>query len=272
MDGSVRNWPSTGFARRLGRGLATSVALMLAAIWGLFALSAAHQIEQARQSAISDTATLAKLVEAWNRSTLQRFDFLVASIETHLVIGQTETSLNELLARQEAADPDLFVAVELRDRRNRLVATSNPAFPPDSARNFDSDLPATTDTLIGLPRVVTGQVLIPVLHALHASDGRRLGSVVAEIDANYLAGFTTRLGLPTDASIILLRADGPLLASNMTGLGKPGTSYRSSPLWQALSDRPEGHFEAVETDGIDRVVSYRTSPDFPLVVAIGFAT
>jgi hypothetical protein len=63
-DGMRADWPSTGFARRLGRLLALGVAFVLVAMWTIFALSTANQFELARQSAISDTQTLAKLVEA----------------------------------------------------------------------------------------------------------------------------------------------------------------------------------------------------------------
>ena len=271
-DGMRADWPSTGFARRLGRLLALGVAFVLVAMWTIFALSTANQFELARQSAISDTQTLAKLVEAWNRSTLQRFSYLVASIATHIAHDATPASLADLLARQEAADPDLFVVVEVRNRRNELIATSDPEFPTTSARNFDSDLPATTNAIIGLPRLVADRMLIPVLHPLRAADGKITGSVVAEIDPSYFVGFSSGPGLPQGASIVMLRADGPLIARNMPRLGSLASSYRETPLWSAFAAAPVGSFEAVEADGAERVISYRGSSEFPLVVSIGFAS
>jgi PAS domain S-box-containing protein len=264
--------PDAGFSRRLGRRLVAAVGMTLAIMWALFAYSTAQQFALARQAAVSDTTTLSKLVEAWTHSTLQRFDFLVASIATHLDFDQSVDHLNLLLARQEAADPDLFVVVEIRDRRNQLLATSDPRFPQQSARNFDSDLAPSTNSVIGLPRRVGNQVLIPVLHPLHAEDGTPTGSIVAEIDPRYFAGFNANLGLPESASIILLRADGPLLARNIDALGAIGGSYRNTPLWSAFADAPAGSFEAVEADGTRRVVSYRSSTDFPLVVSIGYSS
>lgn len=268
---SVSNGPLSGFNRRLEYRLVIGVSLVLMAIWGLFAFSTAQQFHLARQAAISDTATLSKLVEAWTRSTLQRFDYVVASIETHLALGGSNAGLTELLARQEAADPDLFVVVEVRDRRNQLIASSDPRFPLDSARNFDSDLPATTKALIGLPRAVGERILIPVIRRLRSVDGNIVGSVIAEIDPRYFAGFSYGLGLPDNASIILLRADGPLLARNIDALGTIGESYRGSTLWSAFVAAPFGSFIATEADGTERVVSYRSSSEFPLVVSIGYS-
>ena len=259
-----------GFNRRLGRVLAAGVGVLLVLLWGIFANSAIQQFTLARSTAISNTATLTTLVEAWAHSTLQRVNYLAASIEVELDGGATNGDLNLLLERQQAADPNLFIVIEVRDHLNRRIASSDPNFPIESARNFDTDVTQTTSSFIGLPRAVGGRVLIPVLHPLVARDERRIGSIVVEIDPNYFAGFSTNLGLPQGASVVLLRADGPLLARDPPWLGALGHSYRDTPLWAALSTAPFGSFEATEIDGSSRVISYRASNGFPLVVSIGF--
>jgi PAS domain S-box-containing protein len=262
---------AVGFNWRLGRPLVAGVALILATLWGLFAYSTLQQLSVAHDAAISNTATLAKLVEAWAHSTLQRINYLAASIEVELGAGGQLPDLGALLRRQQAADPNLFIVIEVLDRANQRMASSDPAFPVESARNFDSDLEQTTLSFIGLPRAVADRVLIPVLHPLTAADGRPIGAIVVEIDPDYFAGFSTNLGLPAGTSVVLLRADGPLLTRSPPSIGRLGRSYRESPLWTALSTAESGSFDAVEIDGVRRVVSYRTSSGFPLVVSIGFA-
>ncbi|MGE0254566.1 MAG: ATP-binding protein [Alphaproteobacteria bacterium] len=259
------------FNRRLARGLVAGVAALLLVLWGLFAWSTSQQFDMARDTARAGTATLTKLVEAWAHSTLLRLDYLVVSIETQLGSDQLGDELDTLLARQQAADPELFIVIEVRDALGRMLATSDPTFPLDSARNFETDTTRVVRSHIGLPRAVNGRVLIPVRHPVLTTDGREVGSIFIEIDPNYFAGFSENLGLPDGASVVLLRTDGPLLARNARALGKLGGSYRESPLWTALSERPEGDFEATEADGVRRIVSYRTSSDFPLAVSIGYA-
>ena len=267
-----RDAAAPGFSRRLARGLVGGVILLLAGMWSLLGYSTVQQFGLAYDTAVSNTGTFSKLVEAWAQSTLQRVNYLAASVEVALETGAPGSDLALLLQRQQEADPDLFIVIEVRDREDRLIATSDPAFPLQSARNFDSDLSQTTVTHIGLPRSVAGPVLIPVMHPLLSRSGRQIGAVVVEIDPSYFGGFSADLGMPVGASVVLLRADGPLLARNLRALGTLGGSYRESPLWAALSSRGYGAFEATEMDGVRRVVSYRTSTHFPLVISIGLAS
>ncbi len=258
-------------SRWICRLLAGGVCLLLVVLWGLFAYSGQQQLRLAREAAISNTATLAELVDAWARSTLDRLTYLTASLEIALESGQNGVELYRLLASQHAVDPELFVLIEVLDADGQRMAASDPAFPLEAARNFDSDLAPSTPSHIGLPRTVGGRVLIPVMRPLHSSSGREIGSVVVEIDARYFAGFSANLGLPEGASVVLMRADSPLLASTPPTLGVLGRSYRDGPLWEAFSARSLGSFEAVEGDGVARIVSYRSSPGAPFVVSIGFA-
>jgi len=257
--------------RRLGRAIQAGVAALLLAMWGLLALSAQQQFSLARDNAASNTATLAKLVEAWALSTLERINYLAAGVEAAAAVGLSPEQLNILLARQDQADPALFHAIDVLDRNGERIASSEPDAPVKGARNFDTDQAVRTPSQIGLPRRVGGGVLIPILRPLFDGAGQPIGAVVAEIDPDYFAGFYADLGLPRGTAVVLLRADGPLLARNSDALGLVGRSYRDSPLWQALANAASGSYEAVDTDGARRVVSYRTNPVFPLVVAIGFA-
>ena len=258
-------------SRMIGRLLVGAVVLLLVVLWGLFGYSGHQQLRLARDAAISNTATLAKLVEAWAQATIDRLNYLAASLELELENGHTGAELYRLLARQHAADPDLFVLIEVLDRDGQRLATSAPAFPLDAARNFDSDLAPSAPSHIGLPREVGGRVLIPVMRALLSASGTQIGAVVVEIDPRYFVGFSTKLGLPEGASVMLMRADSPLLASTPPTLGVLGRSYRDGPLWAAFSRSTSGWFEAMEGDGVARVVSYGSSPGAPFVVSIGFA-
>ena len=263
---------SARFNQWLGRALVAGVAVLLCVLWGVFAYSTVQQFALAHDAAVTNTATLSKLVEAWVHSTLQRLNYLAVSVETELDGGIGARDLSALVVRQKAADPDLFRVIEVRDPQHVLIATSDSSFPTDSARNFDSDLTQTTLAIIGLPRAVSERILIPILHPLTSRNGEPLGTIVVEIDPSYFSGFSANLGLPDGASVVLMRADGPLLARNPPQLGTLGGSYRNSPLWNALSGGEHGSFDGIESDGTSRVVSYRTSGEFPLVVSIGLSS
>ncbi|MEQ8639072.1 MAG: ATP-binding protein [Alphaproteobacteria bacterium] len=256
----------------LRRLLVAGVAVLLVAMWGLFGLTTAQQFDLARDSAQSDTATVAKLVDAWAQSSLARVDYLAGTVEAMLDFDPTPADLNALLARQQAADPDLFPVIEVRDSTYGFIASSNPDFPIESARNFDSDLPAKTASEIGLPRVVGDDLLIPVRQALHDSAGVKRGIVVVEIAPFYFGGFSADLGLPAGAAVVMLREDGPLLVRGPDDQNMVGDSYRDSALWRALQEAPTGSFHALDRDRVERITSYRLSDTLPLAVAVGFAT
>ena len=254
------------------RAVSGVVAVLLAIMWGIFLHSSFQQWNLARDAAASNTLTLAKLVEAWALSTLERLDYLAVAVEFQRNEGEDGSELATLIRKQQAAAPDLFTVIDVLDSAGRRIATSAHDIDAEQGRNFDSDREQTTQSIIGLPRAVGDRTLIPILHPLFARGGERSGAVVVEIDPNYFAGFSADLGLPPDASVELYRADGPLLARNLAALGTVGQSYPNTPLWAALGRAPTGWFDAVLMDGVGRVVSYRTSQKFPLVVAIGFST
>ena len=254
------------------RAVTGVVTVLLAIMWGIFLHSSNQQWILAREAAASNTLTLAKLVEAWALSTLERLDYLAVGIEFQRNEDGDGSELTSLIQKQQAAAPDLFAVIDVLDKNGQLVATSALDMDAEQGRNFDSDRDPTTQSIIGLPRAVGNRTLIPILHPLFARDGERSGAVVVEIDPDYFAGFSADLGLPPEASVELYRADGPLLARNLPTLGTVGQSYPKTPLWAALQHAPTGWFEATLMDGVRRVVSYRTNRTFPLVVAIGFST
>lgn len=264
--------PIAGFGWRLGRPIRLGVGLVLTVMWGLFGWSAHQQFGLARDAALSNTATLVRLVEAWALSTLERINYLAANVDVHVADGWSGAELDALLRRQYAADPNLFKVIDVVDRDGRAIASSDSGHPAQNTRNFDSDSAPTTPSLIGLPREVDGQTLIPVLRPLRSRLPGSAYAVVVEIDPDYFGGFSGNLGLPKGASVVLMRADGPLLARNRDGLGRVGHSYPESPLWKAADTARAGAFEAAETDGIRRIVSYSTNATFPFVVSIGFST
>jgi PAS domain S-box-containing protein len=268
----VRRLRPAEAAARLRLGIWAGVGSLLGVLWLLFVVAGVQQLDVARRAAMSNTATLARLIEAWALSTLGRIDDLAATVEPHLY-GQPETDhLNALLVRQRQTNPTLFLAIDILSPEGTLIATSAIVPTHTVARNFDSDSQIRSSTLIGLPRKVGDGIRIPILRALADEAGRPLGSLVVEVDPAYFAGFYSDLGLPADASVLLFRADGPLLAANRPELGSLGRSYPDNPLWSLLKNAPSSTFDAVDLDGVERLISYRSSGRIPLVVSIGLST
>ena len=249
-----------------------AVLLLLVGLWSGFAYTSWHQFALTRHAAFASTSTIAKLAEAWSLSTLGRINDLAALIELHVAENRLSPRVRPMLQRFQESDPNLFRVVDIEDEDGNLVVTSNPGHNAGGARNFDSDRDISTAVMIGLPRVVQGSMmLVPIMRPLYAGNGERIGNLIVEADPNYFAGFYADLGLPTDASVQLFRADGPLIARSHGGLGAAGRRYPDHPLWRQLEADPQGSFESRESDGVERLVSYRANGTMPVVFTVGLA-
>jgi signal transduction histidine kinase len=255
----------------LAQRVRLTVASLLAVIWVLFAYASYDKFATEHKAAQSNAGTISKLVEAWAISSLGRINDLTAGIESRLATGGAPADLAPTLLRYIKVDSGLFRVIDVVGPEGEVLASSAPNSPFANSRNFDSDRAPSTAIIIGLPRMVEGAVLIPVMKPLTGAHGRTIGSLVVEIDPNFFAGFYSDLGLPPGAAVLLFRRDGPLLAHNIARLAV-GRSFPDSELWKRLEEYPSGHYDAVEIDGVKRLISYRANGVMPLVVSVGFAS
>jgi PAS domain S-box-containing protein len=259
-------------ATRLRSAIWWGVGSLLGVLWLLFAISTIQQLDVARRAAVSNTSTLARLIEAWALSTLGRIEDVAVAVEPHLERTVDRNQLAILLARQRRINPTLFLAIDVIGADGTLMATSAADAAHTAARNFDTIDGIAGSTLIGLPRQVGPGVQIPIQRTLAAPDGRTLGALIVEVDPSYFAGFYSDLDLSPDTVVMLFRADGPLLASNRPASNTLGRSYPDHPIWRHLQQAPSGSFEAADGDGIARVISYRANGMMPLIVKISRAS
>ncbi len=255
---------------RLTTRIWLGVAILLSVIWGLFAYSGWQHFDLSQRAAYRDSTILAKLVEEWAISVLGSINDFAVSLEAYMSAVGPDANLGLLLQRHKRNNPDLFRLIDVIATDGSIIATSDGRIQA-SARNFDSDMTASTDVLIGLPRDVGGTTLIPFKRALYSPDGLALGAVVVEVDAAFFAGFYGNLGLPPDASLMMFRSDGPLLSRSAPALGEIGRGYPDHPVWASVDGGRRGQLTATEPDGVRRIVSYRIGDAIPLIVSVGLS-
>ncbi len=129
--------------------------------------------------------------------------------------------------------------------------------------------PRHDDLFIGVPIVqrTTGQPSIQVSRRLRAADGGFDGVLSAQVDPGFAEQFSRTLKLGPGSDISLRGLDGILRAS----YGFVTAPVKMTPLMaRALAHAPEGYFwGGGQADGIRRLVTYRTIPDYPLIVTVG---
>jgi len=129
------------------------------------------------------------------------------------------------------------------------------------------------DLFIGKP--VTGRLsgmwTVQTSRRLRHPDGSFAGTIVASLDPSFVEQFFEAVDLGPQGSVLLRRLDGVVLASR--GLKQVvGSQVKLPELPRALAQGPSGHYWGRgAVDGVTRLISYRATERFPVVVLVGLA-
>ena len=167
----------------------------------------------------------------------------------------------------------------LVDRDGRLVhearnASAAPAFLGD--QEYVSVHRQRTDAglYLATPMVdAAGELMIPMSRRINGSDGGFDGVIAAFMPAGFVVELYKGMVIGGDATVVLARRDGMMLA-RQPSLGTAPLSLAASPLFRDhVPYAPHGSYR-IQTfiDRVDRLVSYRVSERVPIVVSIAYTT
>jgi two-component system, NtrC family, sensor kinase len=170
-------------------------------------------------------------------------------------------------------------AIWVFDREGRPLVSSAihpvPREPDHSNRDyFRAHVQGHDGTFIGtIAQAGAGKV--PFFFVSRARDnarGRFSGVIAAAVQPESLRVFYERLA-GRDLAIGLIRLDGVFLARYPSRAGEVLRLFQGNRFMEAIAAAPEaGRFTTVsQVDGVDRRVSYRKLPGYPLYIQVGFA-
>ena len=173
-----------------------------------------------------------------------------------------------------------FVLLSIADENGDLIISNQEPFV--SSNIFDRDhfqvhKAKDSDNLFISQPVLgrsSGKWSIQMTRRINKSDGSFGGVVIVSLDPSYLTKIYQKLDLGKDASIAIVGRDGIVRAWQSDKDSDVGRDLvnENSPLISQLSISNAGHYTEISpTDGISRINSYRTLPDYPLVVVVGIA-
>ncbi len=195
-------------------------------------------------------------------------------------LGPAQTAHGAAWRRTLVAKDELLPQVRniaLIDSNGNLLAES--ISPTDGRSNF-SDRPYFTfhrdnpskDLHIGVPvqSVRTGNWIIPVSRRIDRPDGSFGGVAVAIVDPAYFSEFYKSLDIGEGGTVWIFNGERQLLVREPALPELYAQGYKAKTIGEALDNTPAGTFIAPSpVDGVDRIMSYRSVPDVPIVVAIG---
>ncbi|PWC33192.1 ATP-binding protein [Azospirillum sp. TSO35-2] len=266
-------WLFSGFGGRLVLP-ALAVALAIAALWWILLDRLQREERLLDLTAHEKTAVVARLVEEHAAATFRRVDDLLLDL-----IANTERNRSMRLDSRRAFEEGLVVGVRVYDAGGLMTMGAGRATFQGSITDRD-EFRVAHDTaprglVVGIPYASseTHDLMIPVARRLEMADGTFAGIAVADIPVESFVRHYRVLGLPGDASTTLLRSDGTILARSAGTSSSPsaaGLGVVSGDLWQALRQHPIGHRRIVSPiDGVERIMAYRTAPDYPVVAIVG---
>ena len=178
------------------------------------------------------------------------------------------------LARRAGLGTDVLTEISLITSDGYLTmkttgVSQTPVYLGDRL-HFQAQVDAKKDDLfIGAPIIqrTTGQPAIQVSRRLLTPDGRFAGILSAQVDPGFVEQFSRTLKLGPGSNISLRGFDGILRAS-YGFVTRPAAM--TTVMAKAIAHDPEGYFwGGGQADGIQRLVTYRTVSDYPLVITVG---
>ena len=156
----------------------------------------------------------------------------------------------------------------------RLLASGAPQGAPRPAPAAPTGALVRGESLrIGITAVdrTTGRGIIEVVRPLRDAAGRRIGSVLAEVDSEQFERIYSLVELGEGGSVTLLHRDGTMLVRGPSLPMNIGRSFFRTPLFQQhLPASPRGAFETVSpVDGLARLYGYDAVGNYPLVIITG---
>lgn len=271
---------------RLCQGRASLIAFGAAAVAALALCFGAYLwIEYATQVAGAQRST-EKLTLALEEHTQAIFDNVdntlrstAGQITTAVSRGENQTDVAPTILYRNVAGQRPIHSLSLRDTSGHVTFLTASASAPMNDTSGNDYFRVHRDEEIGTAFIgkpirsqVTGEWVIPVSRRLNGANGEFSGVLVAAVQLNFFADFFRSLQIGKHGIVSLFRSDGTILVREPAGdfIGK---SIAANPLFaEYLKLSPTGSYRLqTRTDGIERVVSYRSMQAPPLVVSVGVA-
>ncbi len=118
-----------------------------------------------------------------------------------------------------------------------------------------------------------GETLIPLTRRVNKPDGSFGGIVFIGVKVNYFLDFYKKVDLGENQLITLTGMDGFTRARRAGDQLDADQDVRGGEVWRRAQSHPEDSYIASSViDNVNRIVSYRVMPDYPLIVSVSKST
>jgi PAS domain S-box-containing protein len=257
-----------------GKSTAIFGLVLIAIFWIVTAQRSATEQSEALSSEFKKNANLALALDVQTNQLLTGIDNYLLLIKDQYEQAGTRMPLRQLVAPAFGDESSItFIGVT---NDNGDVVESMAAFAPTNVSDrefFQTHRRSDTHTLVISEPVlgrVSGRWAITLTRRLNAADGAFAGIAAISIEPRYLTRLfeTTNLGALDVMSLVL--TNGVSLARRRGDNISFGEDISQSQLLVEQRQRPNGNYTGPGgIDGEQRIFSYRTMRDYPVIVTVG---
>ncbi|MDP1536240.1 MAG: diguanylate cyclase [Burkholderiales bacterium] len=275
MMAAVRGWPRLRADVNLAIGLFALA--LISALWVVVVMAQRAEHDELVATAVKQNTNLAVAYEEHIVRTLKGVDSALLFIRHEYRRLGRKLDIKKYVD-EGIIDGNLFSILSVVDERGNMVSSSRQVDPVNYAdREFFRvhQLRRNQDTFY-ISSPVLGRISkswqVPMSRRISNPDGSFGGIVVLSVDPAYFARFYQKAEIGEHGLIMLAGLDGVVRARRVGNTLSFGVDMSGSSLLQEQAKNEAGEFLSLGgVDGLQRYVSYRTLPGYPLVVAVGTA-
>ena len=262
---------------KTGTVIVAFTVFLLLLLWGTVFYQLHHDRSSVLDAARTNNDNLARAYSEHVLGTLRLLDQTLLGIKTEYEKNGVAPALQQRL--QDASNIDAgALLLEVVDEDGDMLASN--ATRPNTAgfvgdrEYFQAHAHGDAGQLyISVPikgRITGNHTIIVLSRGIKKADGKFGGIVFVSFDPQFLSGFFNDLAISKNSAFCVVGSD-MVIRNMIQGSGRAseqiGKSLAKSPLAVALAQDRKGDYTAVSLqDGVQRLFSYRTLPDYPLVV------
>jgi diguanylate cyclase (GGDEF)-like protein len=255
--------------------------MMIALVWAGVAFHLQVEHADAERAAVQSSANLVRAFEEHLSRTLNEIDRSLKTIRSNYLLDPERFDLRSWLGISELFDGHtLQVAIIGADGLIKLSNINSPTAVGTDLRDrehFSRFVDDNNDDFFVSKPVVgrtTGKWSVQLARRITNPDGSFGGVVDASLDPIYLSRFYSSVDVGNDGYVRVIGFDGVIRAVGGHSSEALGKDLTTAALFTHLSRQSTGWYytDSNFTDGIARLVTYRSMKDYPLIVTIGLST
>lgn len=246
-------------------------------MWGVIGIGLFQLLAVAERESNRDVSNVSRLYAEQVGATIDTIDLSLVGLRANWLRNRQD--FPEIVSKLESMFKDkLIFQIAVTDARGIMVFSSVDlaagALDLSDREHIRVHLKERSDKLF-ISKAVLGRVSkkwsVQFTRPLYTADGQFDGVIVASIAPAYLSRLYKQIDLGEDASFLLARSDGAILANNRRATeGVKQGPVLTGPAFDRQKGATEGRFKrASQIDGVERFFSWRYIARYGLVVIVG---